>query len=80
MAKVRVELDREGVRALMRSEEMQKICRKYADAAQARLGDGYEVTEYTGKNRCNASIAAESFAARAENLKENKILKAVGSV
>lgn len=78
--KVQVELNREGVRALMKSEGMQGICKKYANEARSRLGEGYEVTEYQGKNRCNASIAAQSTKAREENLKENTILKAVGSI
>lgn len=77
---LRVELNREGVRAMLRSSEMQETCRHYADLARAKLGEGYEVTTYQGKNRCNASIAADSYKARKENLEENKILKAVGSL
>lgn len=77
MAKVKFVLNRSGVRDLLRSKEMMDICKEYADKAQQSLGDGYEVTTHTGANRVNAMVAAESYAAKRENLKENTILKAV---
>lgn len=75
--KIKFELNRAGVRELLRSEQMKNICKEYADKAKARLGEGYEVTTYTGKNRVNASVKAVSSEAIAENLKDNTILKAV---
>ena len=77
MAKVKFVLNQSGVRELLKSQEMMDICQKYANNALARLGDGYEVTTHTGKNRVNAEVAAQSFAAKRENLKSNTILKAV---
>lgn len=77
MGNVKIELNSEGVRALLRSPEMLAICKSHADAARARLGAGYEVTTYTGKNRVNVQIAAETFAARRENAQGNTILKAL---
>lgn len=62
----------------MQSSEMLAICKDYADSAVASLGDGYEVSTYVGKTRCNASVIATTFAARKENSKTNSILKAVG--
>ena len=56
---------------------MMDICSSYAQKAQQRLGDGYEVTTHTGRNRVNAMISAESYAAKKENLNDNTILKAV---
>lgn len=70
-------LNREGVRDLLRSKEMMDICSDYANSALGRLGSGYEVTTHTGANRVNAQVAAETFAAKRENLKSNTILKAV---
>lgn len=75
--KVKFELNREGVRELLKSQEMMDICKGYADRAQASLGDGYEVTTHTGTNRVNAMVAAESRKAKKENLEDNTILKAV---
>lgn len=77
MAEVKIELNREGVRALLRSPEMLSLCKGHADAARARLGTGYEVTTHTGKSRVNAQIAAETSSARRENAEGNTILKAL---
>lgn len=77
MAKVKFVLNRQGVRELMKSKEMMDICSEYANNALARLGDGYEVNTYSGENRVNAEVYAQSFTAKRENLKSNTILKAV---
>ena len=77
MAKVRFERNRQGVRELLKSKEMMDVCSEYASSALNRLGDGYEMSTHTGKNRVNAEVRAESFAAKRENLKSNTILKAV---
>lgn len=77
MDKFRFELNRAGVRELMQSQEMMNICRGYADNAVARLGEGYEASAMTGKNRVNASVKAVTYKARKENHMDNSILKAV---
>lgn len=77
MAKVRFELNREGVRDLLRSKEMMDVCQEYANNALGKLGDGYEVTTHTGTNRVNAQVAAVTYAAKKENLSDNTIIKAV---
>ena len=74
---VTVKLNSAGVRELLRSPEMMQTCKKYATEAQGRLGEGYEVTTHTGKNRVNASVAAVTPAAKRECLKNNTIIKAV---
>lgn len=74
---VKIELNREGVRSLLRSEKALEMCSKYADDAVKKLGDGYETSEYIGRNRVNASVAAVTPAARKENSENNTILKAV---
>lgn len=77
MANVKIELNREGVRELLRSSEMMAVCEEQANKACAKLGNGYKVTTKTGKTRVNASIAAESYKARKENAENNTILKAL---
>ncbi len=79
MSKVKIVLNRDGVRSLLRSAEMQAICEQHASNARSKLGDGYEVSTFVGKNRCNASVKAVSKKARKENMKDNTILKAIGS-
>lgn len=73
----RIELNREGVRELLRSAEMAAVCKCHADRIAARAGSGYEVTTYTGKNRVNASVHAATEEAYRDNLKNNTLLKAV---
>lgn len=77
MANVKIELNLDGVRSLLRSGEMMKECEKRANEAVGRLGDGYTVTTHTGKNRVNASIFAESYEAKKDNMENNSILKAL---
>lgn len=77
MAKVRVKLNREGVKELLQSPEMARLLKGHADRAVGRLGDGYEASVYTGKSRVNASVKAVTFEARKENAKTNSILKAI---
>lgn len=78
MSKVRFELNRAGVRELLRSPEAANICRSYAVGVQSRAGEGYEITTYTGRNRANASVHAETYEARKDNYENNTLLKALG--
>lgn len=74
---VKIELNSEGVRDLLRSPEMLAVCEEHAREAVSRLGDGYEVSSYTGRNRVNASVVAVTREAIAENSADNTVLKAV---
>ena len=71
------ELDKQGVKALMKSEEMKQAVKSVADEAVGKLGEGYEADTHTGKTRVNASVYAVTAEARRENLTQNTILKAV---
>lgn len=70
-------LNTEGVKSLLQSPEMMRICEGHANKALARLGKGYEVTTHTGKTRVNAQVAAVTYEARKDNAKNNTILKAI---
>ena len=78
MARVQIKLNREGVRELLKSEEMMAVCEDHANAALSRLGGGYKASSYVGKNRVNVEISAESIKAKYQNAKHNTILKALG--
>lgn len=80
MTNVKVVLNEAGVRQYLKSDEMKAACEARANAARAKLGEGYEVTSMSGETRCNASIKAVSKEARRENIKNNTILKAVGGL
>ena len=77
MAKIRIELNRAGVREMMRSAEMQSVLEEAASPVMARLGAGYGQDSRVGKNRCNVSIHADSAEAKRDNMENNTLLKAV---
>lgn len=78
MSKVSFELNRAGVRELMKSTEAMAVCKEYASAIRNRAGDGYEVDTYVGKTRANASVYAATYKARRDNYENNTLLKARG--
>ncbi len=77
MAKLKVKLNTNGVRELLRSSEMLNVCTQIASKAQSKLGDGYEVTHMVGKNRVNASIKAVTDKAKKESIENYSIIKAL---
>ena len=77
MAKVEIKLNTSGVRELLKSDDMKAECEKRANEAVGRLGAGYVVTTHTGRTRVNASIFAESYEAKRDNMENNTILKAL---
>lgn len=56
---------------------MMGICEEFAEEALGRLGAGYSVSTHVGTNRVNAEISADWQQTRADNLKNNTILKAL---
>ena len=78
MSKVDFKLDYKGVGQLLKSAEMQSICRAKAVEVQSRAGEGFEVTTHVGKTRVNASVHATTYEARRKNLEDNTLLKALG--
>lgn len=75
--KFKFELNRDGVRDLLRGKAMQEHLGNKTRTAAASCGAGYEASTYVGKNRANASISAESHKAKKDNLKNNTILKSL---
>ena len=73
MSKVRFELDRAGVRALMRSPEMQAVLKARADTVKDRCGDGYEA--YVAATR---AVAVVETATR-QAVDDNSLLKAAST-
>lgn len=75
MNRVHFELDRDGVRELLRSADMTAMLEA---EAKARCPSGCSVNTYTGKNRANAEIITETAEAYRANLERNTLLKALG--
>lgn len=78
MSKVNFKLNRQGVRELLKSQEMMNVCKEYAEQVRNRAGDGYEISTYVGTNRVKASVYADTYEARKDNFDHNTLLKALG--
>lgn len=77
MSKFKFELNREGVRELLKGQEMKNIVESYATDIKNRAGDGFGQDSYVGKNRVNAMVYPDSPKAFFKNLKQNILLKAM---
>lgn len=75
MAKVKFELNRQGVSQLLKGTEMQNVLRNHAQQTAAACGHGYKTDIHVGTNRANAGVYADSESAKRDNLKNNTILK-----
>lgn len=71
--KVKVVLNREGVRQLLCSSEMMGACRAAAETIRGNYGGHTELEEYVGRNRVNVAVVAPFEDAS----KDNNLLKAV---
>lgn len=77
MSKLRVELNSAGVRALMRSPEMQAVLKARADTVKDRCGDGYEA--YVAQTRAVAVVETATRQAVDDNSANNTLLKATST-
>lgn len=77
MSKVKIDLNRAGVRAFMRSPEMQAVLKNRADTVKDRCGDGYE--SYVAPTRAVAVVETVSQKAYDDNSANNTLLKAVSA-
>lgn len=80
MSKVKFKLNRAGVRALMKSDDMKQICMRYAMRIQQAAGPGYEVEERTYPERVGAAVFPGDSKAYFDNLENNTLEKARRSV
>lgn len=79
MSNVKIELNREGVRELLRSAEMEDCLMEQAAAVAGRAGDGFAISApYRGRNRLNVSVSAATREAMAACLEDNALLRALG--
>lgn len=78
MSNVQFKLNKAGVRELLKSEGVYGECKKIAQSALAKCGDGYAVHDVRYPERSGAAIAATTMKAVNDNKKNNTLLKAVG--
>lgn len=75
---VKFELNYSGVGELLKSSEVMAVCREYAEQVRDNAGEGYELSEYTGRTRVNVSVYAATEEALQECYENNTLLKALG--
>jgi len=75
MDKFKFVLNREGVRELMRSDEMVGVLTEFADRVANRAGDGYST--HIGPNRANVSVVTDTDEAYYDNLDNNTLEKSI---
>lgn len=71
----RFELNRAGVRELLRSEKMQTMLEGEAKTIRDRCGDGYASDGHKGANRAKATVWTDTPEAMRDNMRNNTLLK-----
>lgn len=80
MAKdVRVKLNSSGVRALLKSEPVQRDLRNRAERIAASAGPGMEVEESVGATRARAAVVTATFEAKAAEARSGTLTSALGA-
>ena len=77
MSNFKFKLNRSGVASLMKSGPMQHVLESHATSIRNRAGEGYQQDLYVGKTRANAMVSARTYQAKADNKRNNTLLKAV---
>lgn len=78
MDKVEIILNPEGVRELLKSDEVSEFLQKKADEIVKKCQEGnYDTNKFIGRNRANVSIATHDEKTFYHNLDNNEILKAL---
>lgn len=75
--RVRVKLNREGVRALLQSSEVQNDLARRARAIAAAAGPGHDVNVGKGAQRARAEVVTETFEAMAKEARDRNLTRSV---
>lgn len=74
---LKFELNRNGVRELLQSSEIQAIIKQHASAKASQAGSGYAYDVKVGKSRAYANIYAETEEAKKDNFANNTLEKVI---
>lgn len=74
---VRVEINHEGVKALLKSPLVAAELERRAKAIAAKAGPGMEVSVHYGRNRVNASVITATTEARVAEAKDRALTRAI---
>lgn len=77
MSKLKVNLNRAGVAALLKDQGIAGVCQEEAGKIASRAGAGYEVQQRNYPERTGYAISAETPRAIHDNFENNTLLKAI---
>lgn len=75
MADVKIELNSDGIRELLKSGEVAGFLEEKANEIVGRTSGNYNKSTYSGKGRVNVSIYTEDEKTYYKNLRNNELLK-----
>lgn len=70
-------LNRAGVRELLKSDGIYRVCEEHAEATRATAGPGYELGRRDYPERTGVSVFPATGDAYYDNLRNNTLLKAL---
>lgn len=79
MSNYQFELNREGVKQLMKSAEMKAVLDETAQHIASSAEGDYKVNSMTGRTRANAEVSCASTKTYYDNLRNNTLLKAMSN-
>lgn len=80
MSDFKFELNKEGVRELLQSAEMQKIVSEAGSRVLESCGEGYEIKNGVGATRAGSTVFPTTRKAANDNRKNKTLQKALGRV
>lgn len=80
MARVKIRLNRSGVRELLKGEELRGECEKYARSIQSAAGPDYEMETRSYPERSGAAVYPANESGYYDNLRNNTLVKSLGGV
>lgn len=75
---IRIELNEDGIRSLLKDPAISEVCREYCCGIAARAGEGYVAEERTYPERNGCAVYPSTQEANKDNLKNNTLLKVRG--
>lgn len=79
MSNYQFELNRDGVKQIMQSAEMEAVLDKTAQHIASSAEGAYKVDTMTGRTRANAEVLCADAKTYYNNLKNNTLLKAMAN-
>lgn len=74
---IRIELNRSGVRQLLRGDDVKAELKRRAEKIAAAAGPGHKVNSSVGANRARAEVVTDSFAARYNEATNRSLTRAL---